>query len=69
MFRDESVLPIGVFPGGFDNLTLRRLVPQVFNATEDVRRYCESALALIEDIRTPIRAFQFRKVTTNSLFH
>ena len=57
------MLPIGVFPGGYDNMTLKQLVPNVFGQTEDVRRYCESAMALIEDVRRPIMAFQYQKVS------
>ncbi|KAJ1363357.1 hypothetical protein KIN20_023206 [Parelaphostrongylus tenuis] len=28
--RENGVLPIGVFPGGYDNLSLRRLVSDAF---------------------------------------
>ncbi|PAV74701.1 hypothetical protein WR25_15317 isoform A [Diploscapter pachys] len=56
--RDKS-LPIGVFPGGYDNRTLKRLVPHVFESTSDVRRYCESAMALIEEQKRKVAAFEF----------
>ncbi|KAJ1367284.1 hypothetical protein KIN20_028165 [Parelaphostrongylus tenuis] len=57
--RENGVLPIGVFPGGYDNLSLRRLVPDVFESSRDVRRMCESAMALIEDERRNVNAFEF----------
>ncbi|KAJ1350975.1 hypothetical protein KIN20_006907, partial [Parelaphostrongylus tenuis] len=56
--RENGVLPIGVFPGGYDNLSLRRLVPDVFESSRDVRRMCESAMALIEDERRNVNAFE-----------
>nr|CDJ96112.1 Diacylglycerol kinase domain containing protein [Haemonchus contortus] len=59
--REKSVLPIGVFPGGYDNLSLKRLVPHVFvpESTKDVRRMCESAMALIEEQSRKVAAFEF----------
>ncbi|KAK5986243.1 Diacylglycerol kinase catalytic domain protein, partial [Trichostrongylus colubriformis] len=57
--REKSLLPIGVFPGGYDNLSLRRLVPHVFESTDDVRRMCESAMALIEEESRKVSAFEF----------
>ncbi|KHJ94814.1 hypothetical protein OESDEN_05257, partial [Oesophagostomum dentatum] len=56
--RENSVLPIGVFPGGYDNLSLKRLAPTVFESSDDVRRMCESAMALIEEQHRSIRAFE-----------
>uniref|UniRef100_A0A183GKM7 DAGKc domain-containing protein n=1 Tax=Heligmosomoides polygyrus TaxID=6339 RepID=A0A183GKM7_HELPZ len=57
--REHGVLPIGVFPGGYDNLSLRRLAPGVFaETTKDVRRMCESAMALIEENRRSVTAFE-----------
>uniref|UniRef100_A0A0K0CW80 DAGKc domain-containing protein n=1 Tax=Angiostrongylus cantonensis TaxID=6313 RepID=A0A0K0CW80_ANGCA len=56
--RESGVLPIGVFPGGYDNLSLRRLAPNVFESSRDVRRMCESAMALIEDERRNVNAFE-----------
>lgn len=35
MFREHGVLPIGVFPGGYDNLSLRRLAPGVFGESPE----------------------------------
>ena len=62
MNRNQAVLPIGIFPGGYDNLTMKRLVPAVFEQTEDVRRYCESAMAVIEDVKSSVNAFRYEKV-------
>ncbi|KAJ1367783.1 hypothetical protein KIN20_028773 [Parelaphostrongylus tenuis] len=38
---------------------LRRLVPDVFESSRDVRRMCESAMALIVDERRNVNAFGF----------
>ncbi|VDK17327.1 unnamed protein product [Anisakis simplex] len=46
--RKDAVLPVGIFPGGNENRFLSGIVPQVFCERDDVRRYCESAMALIE---------------------
>ncbi|CAJ0558417.1 unnamed protein product, partial [Mesorhabditis spiculigera] len=56
--RENVILPIGVFPAGYDNLTLKRLVPEVFRQEEDIRAQCESAMALVENIRRPVRPFK-----------
>ncbi|MFH4976928.1 hypothetical protein AB6A40_003637 [Gnathostoma spinigerum] len=47
--RTEPALPIGIFPGGCENRGLRTLVPHVFGDCNNVGRYCESAMALIEE--------------------
>ncbi|VDM36522.1 unnamed protein product [Toxocara canis] len=47
--RENAVLPIGIFPGGNENRFLKGIVPQ-----SDVRRFCESAMALIEDRKREI---------------
>ncbi|PIO58680.1 diacylglycerol kinase catalytic domain protein, partial [Teladorsagia circumcincta] len=57
--RENSLLPIGVFPGGYDNLSLKRLAPHVFESSKDVRRMCESAMALIEEQSRKVQAFEF----------
>ncbi|KAK6029363.1 diacylglycerol kinase catalytic domain protein, partial [Ostertagia ostertagi] len=57
--RLNSLLPIGVFPGGYDNLSLKRLAPHVFESSKDVRRMCESAMALIEEQSRKVQAFEF----------
>ncbi|CAJ0919773.1 unnamed protein product, partial [Mesorhabditis belari] len=56
--RDQIILPIGIFPGGYDNLTLKRLVPEVFTNEKDIQRQCESAMAIIEDLRRSVRPFK-----------
>ncbi|VDL72251.1 unnamed protein product [Nippostrongylus brasiliensis] len=100
--REAPVLPIGMFPGGYDNLSLKRLAPSVFGefkeelwslkkdswsaakergrgrdaedvaqkralsegrkgsneSSKDVRRMCESAMALIEENRRSVPAFE-----------
>ncbi|KIH64155.1 diacylglycerol kinase catalytic domain protein [Ancylostoma duodenale] len=56
--RENAVLPIGVFPGGYDNLSLKRLAPSVFESSADVQRMCESAMALIEEQRRDVTAFE-----------
>ncbi|KJH50430.1 hypothetical protein DICVIV_03441 [Dictyocaulus viviparus] len=53
--RGNSVLPIGVFPGGYDNLSLKKLVP---DSSIDVRKMCESAMALIEDERQNVNVLE-----------
>ncbi|VDM57091.1 unnamed protein product [Angiostrongylus costaricensis] len=65
--RESSVLPIGVFPGGYDNLSLKRLVPDIFESSRDVRRMCESAMALIEDERRYVNAFEITVVTESHI--
>ncbi|VDM68507.1 unnamed protein product [Strongylus vulgaris] len=57
--RDHPALPVGVFPGGYDNLSLKRLAPTVFESSDDVRRMCESAMALIENKIRSVSAFEF----------
>lgn len=52
--RDKSELPIGIFPGGNENRSLLSLVPDVFSAQSDVRRFCESAMAVIEETKRNI---------------
>lgn len=52
--ENNSPLPIGVFPGGSDNRSLIGLVPDVFAVQNDIRPYCESAMALIEEQTRPI---------------
>ncbi|KAE9555779.1 hypothetical protein FO519_000993 [Halicephalobus sp. NKZ332] len=48
--KDElPSLPIGIFPGGKCNKSLRLLVPAVFRQTSDVRYQCESAMAVVEN--------------------
>ncbi|CAB3403247.1 unnamed protein product [Caenorhabditis bovis] len=56
--RDRALLPIGIYPGGYDNLWLKRMVPTVFERTEDVRAACESAMAVIEDQKRDVYAFE-----------
>ncbi|GMR36464.1 hypothetical protein PMAYCL1PPCAC_06659 [Pristionchus mayeri] len=56
--KDYAPLPIGFAPGGYDNLALRAIVPIVFNNDSDVRRWCESAMSLIEDTRRELRVTQ-----------
>uniref|UniRef100_A0AC34QIE2 DAGKc domain-containing protein n=1 Tax=Panagrolaimus sp. JU765 TaxID=591449 RepID=A0AC34QIE2_9BILA len=46
---DSHILPVGVFPGGRCNKSLRLLVPNVFRQTDDVRHQCESAMAVVEE--------------------
>ncbi|CAG9534441.1 unnamed protein product [Cercopithifilaria johnstoni] len=52
--KNISPVPIGVFPGGSENRSLIGLVPNVFAVQNDIRPYCESAMALIEEQIRPI---------------
>ncbi|EGT42368.1 hypothetical protein CAEBREN_06765 [Caenorhabditis brenneri] len=56
--RDKAQLPVGFYPGGYDNLWLKRLVPSVFEKCEDVRHACETAMAVIEDTKRSVFAFE-----------
>ncbi|GMS84253.1 hypothetical protein PENTCL1PPCAC_6428 [Pristionchus entomophagus] len=56
--KDYAPLPIGFGPGGYDNLALKTLLPHVFQKEKDVRRWCESAMSLIEDTRKELRVTQ-----------
>lgn len=56
--REAAIMPLGVFPGGYDNLTLKRLMPAVFTDSSDIRKQCESAMAVIEDLRSDVRPFK-----------
>jgi len=47
-------VPIGAFPGGRENRILRKLVPTIYEEIGDVRRYCESAMAVIEDTKRAV---------------
>ncbi|KAK6735437.1 hypothetical protein RB195_018572 [Necator americanus] len=57
--RKNVALPLGIFPGGYDNLSLRRLAPSVFESSDDVRKMCESAMALIENQLRSVTVFEF----------
>lgn len=57
-FSDKAQLPIGFYPGGYDNLWLKRMIPSVFEKTEDVRHACETAMAVIEDQRRSVYAYE-----------
>ncbi|VDN35976.1 unnamed protein product [Gongylonema pulchrum] len=52
--NDAAAVPIGVFPGGSENKSLANLVPNVFVLQNDIRPYCESAMALIENTVRPV---------------
>ncbi|VDK84122.1 unnamed protein product [Litomosoides sigmodontis] len=52
--KNNSPVPIGVFPGGSENRSLVGLAPNVFAVQNDIRPYCESAMALIEEQIRPI---------------
>uniref|UniRef100_A0A915Q382 DAGKc domain-containing protein n=1 Tax=Setaria digitata TaxID=48799 RepID=A0A915Q382_9BILA len=52
--RNNSPVPIGVFPGGSENRSLVGLVPGVFTLQNDIRPHCESAMALIEEKIQPV---------------
>ncbi|KAL3994204.1 Diacylglycerol kinase catalytic domain family protein [Acanthocheilonema viteae] len=58
--KNDSPLPIGVFPGGSENRSLIGLVPNVFTIQNDIRPYCESAMALIEEQIRPIYLLSIR---------
>uniref|UniRef100_A0A914RT50 DAGKc domain-containing protein n=1 Tax=Parascaris equorum TaxID=6256 RepID=A0A914RT50_PAREQ len=47
--RESSALPIGIFPGGNENRFLTGIAPQ-----SDVRHFCESAMALIEETKREV---------------
>uniref|UniRef100_A0A915CU58 DAGKc domain-containing protein n=1 Tax=Ditylenchus dipsaci TaxID=166011 RepID=A0A915CU58_9BILA len=47
----EANLPLCAFPGGKENRFLTSMAPEIFGEKEDVRRYCESAMAIIENTR------------------
>uniref|UniRef100_A0A9J2PJJ7 DAGKc domain-containing protein n=1 Tax=Ascaris lumbricoides TaxID=6252 RepID=A0A9J2PJJ7_ASCLU len=52
--RESGALPIGIFPGGNENRFLTGIAPQVFSMQSDVRRFCESAMALIEQTKREV---------------
>ncbi|VDO41884.1 unnamed protein product [Onchocerca flexuosa] len=52
--KNNSPIPIGVFPGGSENRSLIGLVPNVFAVQNDIRPCCESAMALIEEKIRPV---------------
>ncbi|CAI4233357.1 unnamed protein product [Auanema sp. JU1783] len=56
--RESAALPVGVFPGGYDNVGLKRLVPSVF-VNNDARPACESAMAVIEERKQDLSVFEF----------
>uniref|UniRef100_A0A914XL44 DAGKc domain-containing protein n=1 Tax=Plectus sambesii TaxID=2011161 RepID=A0A914XL44_9BILA len=58
--RTTPALPIGVFPGGWNNESLSKLAPSVFGLSNraNVRWFCESAMALINDTRKPVHVFK-----------
>uniref|UniRef100_A0A8R1HJK8 DAGKc domain-containing protein n=1 Tax=Caenorhabditis japonica TaxID=281687 RepID=A0A8R1HJK8_CAEJA len=56
--RDKAPIPVGFYPGGYDNLWLKRMVPSVFQSSEDVRHACETAMAVIEDQKSKVYAFE-----------
>ncbi|CAD6197695.1 unnamed protein product [Caenorhabditis auriculariae] len=57
--RTEAPLPVGCYPGGCDNLWLKRMAPAVFENAKDVRGACESAMAVVEGRLQPVYAFEF----------
>ncbi|CEF66361.1 Acylglycerol kinase, mitochondrial [Strongyloides ratti] len=52
--KDGPVFPIGHFPGGNDNKGLLSLRRNVFKSYDDVRLYCESGMAVIEETLVPV---------------
>lgn len=52
--KNGPVFPIGHFPGGNDNKGLLSLRRDVFKSHEDVRLYCESGMAVIEETIVPV---------------
>ncbi|GMT14858.1 hypothetical protein PFISCL1PPCAC_6155 [Pristionchus fissidentatus] len=64
--KDFAPLPIGFSPGGYDNLALRALLPTVFKEEGDVRRWCESAMCVIEDTRREVKVTQTTVTTTRT---
>ncbi|KAM3715702.1 Uncharacterized protein ACO02O_03681 [Dirofilaria immitis] len=52
--KNNSPVPIGVFPSGAENRSLIGLVSNVFSIQNDIRPCCESAMALIEEKIRPI---------------
>ncbi|PIC42441.1 hypothetical protein B9Z55_009523 [Caenorhabditis nigoni] len=56
--REKAQLPVGFYPGGYDNLWLKRMLPSVFEKSEDVRHACETAMAVIEDQKQSVYAFE-----------
>ncbi|EFO20195.2 hypothetical protein LOAG_08297 [Loa loa] len=64
--KSDSPVPIGVFPGGSDNRSLIGLAPNVFALQNDIRPYCESAMALIEEQIRPIYLSSIRLENSES---
>ncbi len=58
-------LPIGIFPGGNENRSLKMLRPNIYASTEryaNIRAYCESAMALITDQRQNVHIYKVEMV-------
>uniref|UniRef100_A0A0N5BFK4 DAGKc domain-containing protein n=1 Tax=Strongyloides papillosus TaxID=174720 RepID=A0A0N5BFK4_STREA len=52
--KDGPLFPIGHFPGGNDNKGILSLRRNVFKSHDDVRLYCESGMAVIEETVAPV---------------
>uniref|UniRef100_A0A0R3RZ87 DAGKc domain-containing protein n=1 Tax=Elaeophora elaphi TaxID=1147741 RepID=A0A0R3RZ87_9BILA len=64
--KNKSPVPIGVYPDGSENRSLIGLVPNVFAFQNDIRPYCESAMALIEEQIRPIYLSSVRFENSNA---
>lgn len=63
---DKASLPFGVFPGGDNNRSLISLVPEVFSISDkDIRKYLESAMALIEERKRFVFVTKYTSESSN----
>ncbi|CAI5444072.1 unnamed protein product [Caenorhabditis angaria] len=65
--REKSILPIGFYPGGYDNAFLKRIAPEVFANSQDVRAACESAMAVIEEQKRNLYAFEVKNAENDEI--
>ncbi|KAI1727660.1 diacylglycerol kinase catalytic domain-containing protein [Ditylenchus destructor] len=47
--NSDKKLPLCIFPGGRHNKSLKNILPGIFDDEKDIRQYCESAMAIIEN--------------------
>ncbi|KAH7724726.1 Protein F52C9.3 [Aphelenchoides avenae] len=62
--RSGKALPVGVFPGGVENRAIFGLLPDLFASTSDVAKFCECAMAVIEEQKRAVYPVQCQISTT-----